>query len=105
MTGPYEPGQLFTCDKPYASRVTLCRYEKLNAPIQTNFTLAYVKAVQDRFLSLSGVIEIQDFLRGWFNGADPTTIREGNLEDFVAYGFYTRTMEALDSKASLATCL
>ena len=46
--------------------------------------LENIKTVQDRFLNLSGVFEIESFLTGWFNGADAKTVLLGNLEDFVA---------------------
>ena len=44
-----------------------------------------------RFLSLARVVCIKEFMSGWFHGAHPDTIGRGNVEDFVAYGFYTRT--------------
>ena len=34
-------------------------------------------------------------MSGWFHGAPPESIRRGNVEDFVAYGFYTATKAEL----------
>jgi len=52
-------------------------------------------AVKRRFLDLHRVMSIRDFLSGWFRGAPYEAVRRGNVEDFVAYGFYTRSMSQL----------
>lgn len=57
--------------------------------------MARVAEVKRRFLSLSGCISIEKFLSGWFHGAPYEAIRRGNVEDFVAYGFYCRTVQNL----------
>lgn len=55
--------------------------------------------LQARFLDLHRVMSIKDFLSGWFRGAPYEAVRRGNVEDFVAYGFYTRAMSQLPDKA------
>jgi hypothetical protein len=55
-----------------------------------------------RFLELAPVMCIRDFMCGWFRGAPFEAIRRGNVEDFVAYGFYQSTWEDL-SPADMAT--
>jgi hypothetical protein len=61
-------------------------------------------AVKRRFLDLHRVMSIRDFLSGWFRGAPYEAVRRGNVEDFVAYGFYTRSMSQLPDKVR-AACL
>lgn len=36
------------------------------------------------------VFEIDDFLSGWFLGADPAAIKRGNLQEFVSYAFFNQ---------------
>jgi len=48
-----------------------------------------------RFLELAPVMCIRDFMSGWFRGAPFSEIRRGNVEDFVAYGFYQSTWAGL----------
>ena len=57
--------------------------------------------IKRRFLDLHRVMSIRDFLSGWFRGAPYEAVRRGNVEDFVAYGFYTRSMSQLPDKVRL----
>ena len=51
--------------------------------------------VKRRFLRLNQCIPLEGFLTGWFLGAPAESICRGNVEDFVAYGFYSRYMHEL----------
>jgi hypothetical protein len=55
----------------------------------------------ERFLTLSDVMSIQNFLSGWFHNVPYELVKRGNVEDFVAYGFYCRTMDQLPLKVCL----
>ena len=48
-----------------------------------------------RLLSLSEIISLDDFLVGWFRGAARKSILRGNVEDFIAYGFYAQRLSDL----------
>ena len=48
-----------------------------------------------RFLELAPVMCIREFMSGWFRGAPFEAIRRGNVEDFVAYGFFQSAWEGL----------
>lgn len=50
----------------------------------------------ERFLGLRDVFCIREFLSGWFMGAPADSIRRGNVEEFVAYGFHCRLLGQLD---------
>ena len=56
--------------------------------------------IKQRFLTLSAFMSIEDFLSGWFMGQPHEIICRGNVEDFVAYGFYCQRMEQLPAKVS-----
>ena len=66
-------------------------YAEANQRLDYRFDAKAVAQVKARFLSLARVVCIKEFMSGWFHGAHPDTIGRGNVEDFVAYGFYTRT--------------
>jgi hypothetical protein len=47
--------------------------------------------VQERvaqFMSLKGIIDLEDFLSGWFMDAPFQDLRRENVLDFIAYGFW-----------------
>ena len=56
--------------------------------------------VKRRFLRLDKCIPLEGFLTGWFLGSPIETIQRGNVEDFVAYGFYSRYMHELPPNVS-----
>lgn len=45
-----------------------------------------------------GGINQSKYLSGWFKGADMSSIRRGNLEAFIAYGFCYTTREAFEAE-------
>ncbi|KAG7668636.1 hypothetical protein Ndes2526B_g03740 [Nannochloris sp. 'desiccata'] len=51
----------------------------------------------ERFLNLHQVFQLDDFLSGWFLGASNSSILRGNVEEFVAYGFFCQKIESLSS--------
>ena len=61
---------------------------------------ARVAEVKRRFLRLDKCIPLEGFLTGWFLGSPIEAIRRGNVEDFVAYGFYSRYMHELPPNVS-----
>ncbi len=71
------------------------RYTIINQRVETRFEAHRVAEVKRRFLQLNGCMCIEEFLRGWFHGVPYESIGRGNVEDFVAYGFYCRTMDTL----------
>lgn len=71
------------------------RYHIINQRVETVYDVEKVAEVKRRFLQLKGCMSIEDFVRGWFHGVPYEVIKRGNVEDFVAYGFYFRTLEAL----------
>ena len=76
----------------------LRRYGVINQLVETEYDVERVAEVKRRFLQLKGCMSIEDFFSGWFHGAPAETIKRGNVEDFVAYGFYFRTLEGLPSE-------
>lgn len=75
-----------------------CRYEILNTQVDVSLDLQRICQVKQRFLKLHGIFEIEAFLSGWFNGAPLAAIKRGNVEEFVAYGFYTRSLSSLPAE-------
>lgn len=73
----------------------MCRYHVINQRVETRYEPHRVAEVKRRFLQLNGCMCIEQFLSGWFHGAPYKSIKRGNVEDFVAYGFYCRTMDTL----------
>ncbi|BDA49445.1 hypothetical protein COCOBI_14-0620 [Coccomyxa sp. Obi] len=71
------------------------RYGVLNQLVETEYDVERVAEVKRRFLQLKGCMSIEDFFSGWFHGVPAEEVRRGNVEDFVAYGFYFRRLEAL----------
>ncbi|EIE23278.1 hypothetical protein COCSUDRAFT_47573 [Coccomyxa subellipsoidea C-169] len=79
------------------------RYHIINQRVETRYEAHRVAEVKRRFLQLNGCMCIEQFLSGWFHGAPYACIRRGNVEDFVAYGFYNRTMDTLPPRLQAAT--
>ncbi len=82
----------------YSDGAGLRRYGVINQLVETEYDVERVAEVKRRFLQLKGCMSIEDFFSGWFHGAPAETIKRGNVEDFVAYGFYFRTLEGLPSE-------
>lgn len=52
---------------------------------------AHLNDIQQRFndfLTLAPVLDLRDFLSGWFLGIDADVIAEDNLSDFLAYAYW-----------------
>lgn len=62
-----------------------------------------IPLIKKRFMNLHGVIDIRKFLSGWFHGAPFEVLRHGNIQDFVAYGFYCSAFEELPPRQQIAT--
>jgi len=78
-----------------------CRYRIINQLVDFRYEPARVAEVKRRFLRLDQCIPLDGFLTGWFLGAPIESIRRGNVEDFVAYGFYSRYMHELPANVSV----
>ncbi len=79
----------------------LGRYGVLNQLVETEYDVERVAEVKRRFLKLKGCMSIEEFFSGWFYGVPAKEVRRGNVEDFVAYGFYFRRLEALPPQVPL----
>ncbi|GLC42878.1 hypothetical protein PLESTM_001392800 [Pleodorina starrii] len=44
----------------------------------------------------SYVLDVQDYLSCWFCGADPRVIRQDNLADLIAYGFWYKSRQEME---------
>ena len=51
-----------------------------------------------RIMRLADVTSLEEFVSGWFQGAPFPSVRRGNMEDFIAYGFYGKRFRELDAK-------
>ncbi len=92
--GPHPPNCCLTCI------LVPCRYRIINQLVDFRYEAARVAEVKRRFLRLDQCIPLDGFLTGWFLGAPVESIRRGNVEDFVAYGFYSRYMHQLPPHVS-----
>ena len=80
--------------------VCIHSYRIINGLVDFRYEAARVAEVKRRFLRLNRCIPLEGFLTGWFLGAPVESIRRGNVEDFVAYGFYSRYMHELPPHVS-----
>lgn len=83
----------------------LCRYSAVNRVVEVPLNAERVELIKQRFLTLSTVMPMEEFLSGWFHGARPDHIKRRNVEDFVAYGFYCRHIERLSPKVIHSTSI
>jgi pimeloyl-ACP methyl ester carboxylesterase len=67
----------------------------LNRPITKYPDSTRVAVAMERFLNLHQVFQLDEFLTGWFLGAPIESIYRGNVEEFVAYGFFCQKLEDL----------
>ncbi|KAK9804722.1 hypothetical protein WJX72_001924 [[Myrmecia] bisecta] len=75
------------------------RYHAINeVVVPGKWDAARMRAMQDRFLTLSGVFGIREFMEGWFKGAPLEQIKRGNVEELVAYAFYAATVDKMTSQ-------
>ena len=95
------PDRICTRFAAGASHSTLSRrYRIINQLVDFRYEPARVAEVKRRFLRLDKCIPLEGFLTGWFLGSPIEAIRRGNVEDFVAYGFYSRYMHELPPNVS-----
>ena len=86
------------CGVSCFDRVVLSGYRRLQAIRQQSRCvpeMEHVLRTKQRFLKLKTVIDIQQFITGWFHGAHIEQIARGNVEDFVAYAFYSSSPSEL----------
>ena len=75
--------------------ILLPRYKVVNELVEVPLDRERVELIKRRFLTLASCMPMDDFLSGWFMGAPAESVLRGNVEDFVAYGFYCRKLEEL----------
>lgn len=76
-------------------RNSLSRYSRANMLVDIPLDLDRVALIKQRFLTLASCMPMDKFLSGWFRGVAPDKVLRGNVEDFIAYGFYCRRLEEL----------
>ena len=76
--------------------IPLPRYKVVNELVEVPLDRDRVELIKRRFLTLASCMNMDDFLSGWFMGAPAESVLRGNVEDFVAYGFYCRKLEELE---------
>ena len=67
----------------------------MNKVVDVPLEVERVNLIKQRFLTLASFMTLESFLSGWFFEAPIEDIHRENVEEFVAYGFYCRTMEEL----------
>lgn len=74
------------------------RYAIFNRPVKRYPDGSRVDAVMmSRFHTLSDVISLDEFVQGWFLGSvTASEVPRGNIEEFVAYGFFCRALNDID---------
>ncbi|KAK9841742.1 hypothetical protein WJX81_000194 [Elliptochloris bilobata] len=77
------------------------RYHVLNAEPAEGAAVdaAHITELQERLLELKGVMSVKQFFSGWFLGAPFESLKRGNIEDFIAYGFYCKRPDELAPEA------
>lgn len=75
------------------------RLQLFNAP-STHMPAIDTKQVMAKFLTLSSVFSIDDFVQGWFFGAPRDSILRGNVEELVAYAIFNEPYRQLNQEAS-----
>ena len=81
------------------------RYGTVNSQVEVPIVEEELEKVKRRFLSLSAFMEVEDFARGWFCGAELEEIKRGNAEAFVAYSMYCRRKEELSAEVAFCATL
>ena len=72
----------------------------MNKVVDVPLEVERVNLIKQRFLTLASFMTLESFLSGWFFEAPIEDIHRENVEEFVAYGFYCRTMEELPLNVS-----
>ena len=62
--------------------------------------LERIELIKKRFLTLTSCMPMDKFLSGWFRGVPSEKVLRGNVEDFIAYGFYCRKLEDLSPEVT-----
>lgn len=82
-------------------RKASCRYAKVNVLVEVPMDLERIELIKQRFLTLASCMPMDEFLSGWFLGVPSDQVLRGNVEDFIAYGFYCRKLEDLSPEVCL----
>lgn len=79
--------------------MVVCRYPDVTKSLSpTPVTDIKGDLLWRRIMRLADVTSLDTFVSGWFHDAPFHTIRRGNMEDFVGYGFYYKRFPELDPK-------
>eukprot|EP00475_Leptophrys_vorax_P041145 TRINITY_DN77526_c0_g1_i1.p1 TRINITY_DN77526_c0_g1~~TRINITY_DN77526_c0_g1_i1.p1 ORF type:complete len:825 (+),score=16.65 TRINITY_DN77526_c0_g1_i1:259-2475(+) len=73
------------------------RYISDNPPLIPSPSLESVEALFKRILNLGEVVEVRDFIEGWFHGTPLARLHRGHIKQFIAFGFYYRAFEQLSA--------
>ena len=76
------------------------RLQAFNAP-SANMPDIDARRIMSRFLTLTNVFSIDDFVRGWFFGAPKDSIMRGNVDQLVAYAIFNTPYAQLGQEVSV----
>ena len=74
----------------------------MNALVPVPLDKPAIMRARERFLKLESVFTLEQFLCGWFFGAPFSSIKRGNVEELIAYGFYTTRLQELSEEVRAA---
>ena len=80
------------------------RYHRLNKVNEARPSAADVDERFHQFLTLASVLDIRDFISGWFLNIPFSEIRAGNVADFIAYAYWCALSWLLSRGFSLLQC-
>ena len=94
-----------TGESPPYSCPLVHRYQAVNALVPVPLDKPAIMTARERFLKLESVFTLEQFLCGWFFGAPFSSIKRGNVEELIAYGFYTTRLQELSEEVRAAVRL
>ena len=71
------------------------RYYRVNCSDNVAVNERRMREAMDNFKSLKHVLDIEEFLQGWFMGTPSNEIYRDNMVEFIAYGFYSKSPSQL----------
>jgi hypothetical protein len=55
-----------------------------------------MRQAMDSFLDLAEIVDLKEFIEGWFmDSTSIEDIKHDNMVEFIAYGFYSKELEAV----------
>lgn len=72
------------------------RFERINSSPNIRADLKRMRRAMDSFLDLAEIVDLQEFIEGWFMNLTPIEeIKHDNMVEFIAYGFYSKDLDSL----------